>query len=99
MTGAAPSHVVVLGAGAWGTALAISAASHPASPDARVTLWARDAGRLAESSEVLNRVSRESSGAADDIEKLFKRQGSEYLVFNFNKLWDLKIHFLNYLIN
>lgn len=36
---ASPSHTVVLGAGAWGTALAISAARHGST---RVTLWARD---------------------------------------------------------
>jgi glycerol-3-phosphate dehydrogenase (NAD(P)+) len=36
---ASPSHTVVLGAGAWGTALAISAARHGAT---RVSLWARD---------------------------------------------------------
>ena len=47
MTGTSPSHVVVLGAGAWGTALAISAASHPASAGSRVTLWARDADQAA----------------------------------------------------
>ncbi len=33
-------NIVVLGAGAWGTALAVSAAGNP---DNRVTLWARDA--------------------------------------------------------
>jgi glycerol-3-phosphate dehydrogenase (NAD(P)+) len=34
--------IVVLGAGAWGTALAISAAGQPGNPH-RVSLWARDA--------------------------------------------------------
>jgi glycerol-3-phosphate dehydrogenase (NAD(P)+) len=37
--------VVFLGAGAWGTALAISAARHPAGH--RVELWARDAAQVA----------------------------------------------------
>lgn len=37
--------IVVIGAGAWGTALAISAAAHPACHT--VTLWARDAQQLA----------------------------------------------------
>jgi glycerol-3-phosphate dehydrogenase (NAD(P)+) len=37
--------IIVLGAGAWGTALAASAASQPASH--AVTLWARDAAQLA----------------------------------------------------
>ena len=37
--------IVVLGAGAWGTALAISAASQPGTPQ-RVTLWARDARQV-----------------------------------------------------
>jgi glycerol-3-phosphate dehydrogenase (NAD(P)+) len=37
--------IVVFGAGAWGTALAISAAGHPA--DHRVALWARDASQAA----------------------------------------------------
>jgi glycerol-3-phosphate dehydrogenase (NAD(P)+) len=35
-------NIVILGAGAWGTALAISSARSPAA-DHRVTLWARDA--------------------------------------------------------
>lgn len=39
MTHAAPPRTVVLGAGAWGTALAIAAARHA---DSRVSLWARD---------------------------------------------------------
>lgn len=39
MTHAAPPRTVVLGAGAWGTALAIAAARHG---DSRVSLWARD---------------------------------------------------------
>jgi glycerol-3-phosphate dehydrogenase (NAD(P)+) len=38
--------IVVLGAGAWGTALAISAASQPGHPH-RVSLWARDAQQAA----------------------------------------------------
>lgn len=38
--------IVVLGAGAWGTAVAISAAQHPAGH--RVTLWARDAQQVAD---------------------------------------------------
>ncbi len=38
--------IVVLGAGAWGTAMAISAAAHPAGH--AVTLWARDAPQVAE---------------------------------------------------
>ena len=33
--------IIVLGAGAWGTALAVSAAARH-----RVTLWARDAGQV-----------------------------------------------------
>ncbi|MDO9167364.1 MAG: NAD(P)H-dependent glycerol-3-phosphate dehydrogenase [Rhodoferax sp.] len=36
--------IVVLGAGAWGTALAVSAGSNPLAQHA-VTLWARDAGQ------------------------------------------------------
>ncbi|MBL0943068.1 MAG: NAD(P)-dependent glycerol-3-phosphate dehydrogenase [Hydrogenophaga sp.] len=44
MTLAPTPHTVVLGAGAWGTALAIGAARHGA---ARVTLWARDAAQAA----------------------------------------------------
>lgn len=38
--------IVVLGAGAWGTALAIAAARLPGEPH-RVTLWARDGGQVA----------------------------------------------------
>jgi glycerol-3-phosphate dehydrogenase (NAD(P)+) len=38
--------IVVLGAGAWGTALAIAAARLPGEPH-RVTLWARDAAQVA----------------------------------------------------
>jgi len=37
--------IVVIGAGAWGTALAMSAAAHPAGHG--VTLWARDAAQAA----------------------------------------------------
>ena len=37
--------IVVIGAGAWGTALAISAAAHPVGH--AVTLWARDAAQVA----------------------------------------------------
>ncbi|RYF24270.1 MAG: NAD(P)-dependent glycerol-3-phosphate dehydrogenase [Comamonadaceae bacterium] len=37
--------IVVIGAGAWGTAMAMSAASHPAGH--AVTLWARDAAQAA----------------------------------------------------
>lgn len=37
--------IVVIGAGAWGTAMAINAAAHPAGH--AVTLWARDAQQLA----------------------------------------------------
>jgi glycerol-3-phosphate dehydrogenase (NAD(P)+) len=45
--GSAPLNIAVLGAGAWGTALAISAAR--ASPNAhRVTLWARDPAQAAD---------------------------------------------------
>ncbi|WP_332742982.1 NAD(P)H-dependent glycerol-3-phosphate dehydrogenase [Hydrogenophaga sp.] len=40
-------NIVVLGAGAWGTALAISAAS-PGDAGRRVTLWARDAQQAAD---------------------------------------------------
>jgi glycerol-3-phosphate dehydrogenase (NAD(P)+) len=40
-------NIVVLGAGAWGTALAISAV-RPAQADRRVTLWARDAQQSTE---------------------------------------------------
>ena len=39
-------NIVVLGAGAWGTALAVSAAGNPLAQH-RVTLWARDAAQLA----------------------------------------------------
>lgn len=39
-------NIVVLGAGAWGTALAISATRHPGQPR-RVSLWARDAAQVA----------------------------------------------------
>ena len=39
-------NIVVLGAGAWGTALAIAAARLPGNPH-RVTLWARDAAQVA----------------------------------------------------
>ncbi|MDF1484799.1 NAD(P)-dependent glycerol-3-phosphate dehydrogenase [Ramlibacter sp. H39-3-26] len=39
--------IVVLGAGAWGTAVAASAAAHPGA-DRRVTLWARDARQAAQ---------------------------------------------------
>ena len=39
-------NIVVLGAGAWGTALAIAAARLPGEPH-RVTLWARDAALVA----------------------------------------------------
>ena len=38
--------IVVLGAGAWGTALAIAAARLPGEPH-RVTLWARDGAQVA----------------------------------------------------
>lgn len=38
--------IVVIGAGAWGTALALSAAAHPAGH--AVTLWARDAAQAAD---------------------------------------------------
>ena len=38
--------IVVIGAGAWGTAMAISAAAHPAGH--AVTLWARDAQQVAD---------------------------------------------------
>jgi glycerol-3-phosphate dehydrogenase (NAD(P)+) len=41
---ASPPPITVLGAGAWGTALAISAARH----NPRVMLWARDAGQVAD---------------------------------------------------
>jgi glycerol-3-phosphate dehydrogenase (NAD(P)+) len=41
-------HTVVLGAGAWGTALAIGAARHGA---VRVTLWARDAAQASQIAE------------------------------------------------
>ena len=39
--------IVILGAGAWGTALAISAASSQRAEPHAVTLWGRDAGLLA----------------------------------------------------
>ncbi|QBM27026.1 NAD(P)H-dependent glycerol-3-phosphate dehydrogenase [Hydrogenophaga pseudoflava] len=39
-------NIVVLGAGAWGTALAIAAARLPGTPH-QVTLWARDAAQVA----------------------------------------------------
>ncbi|MFC3684174.1 NAD(P)H-dependent glycerol-3-phosphate dehydrogenase [Hydrogenophaga luteola] len=39
-------NIVVLGAGAWGTALAIAAARLPGDPH-KVTLWARDAAQVA----------------------------------------------------
>ena len=38
--------IIVLGAGAWGTAVAMSAAQHPAGHT--VTLWARDAAQAAD---------------------------------------------------
>lgn len=38
-------NIVVLGAGAWGTAMAVSAAAHPCAH--AVTLWARDAQQVA----------------------------------------------------
>ena len=38
--------IIVLGAGAWGTAVAMSAAQHPAGH--AVTLWARDAAQAAQ---------------------------------------------------
>lgn len=38
-------NIIVLGAGAWGTALAVNASTH-AAPDHQVTLWARDAKQL-----------------------------------------------------
>ncbi|WOI45975.1 NAD(P)H-dependent glycerol-3-phosphate dehydrogenase [Acidovorax sp. BLS4] len=38
-------NIVVLGAGAWGTAMAVSAAAHPSAH--AVTLWARDAQQVA----------------------------------------------------
>ena len=44
---AAPLNIAVLGAGAWGTALAISAA-RAGGPPHRVTLWARDAAQAAD---------------------------------------------------
>jgi glycerol-3-phosphate dehydrogenase (NAD(P)+) len=47
--------IVVLGAGAWGTALAIAAARLPGEPH-RVTLWARDAAQV-----VAMRVARENT--------------------------------------
>jgi glycerol-3-phosphate dehydrogenase (NAD(P)+) len=40
--------IAVLGAGAWGTALANLAARSPAGEDAEVALWARDAAHVAE---------------------------------------------------
>jgi glycerol-3-phosphate dehydrogenase (NAD(P)+) len=43
----APLNIAVLGAGAWGTALAISAAG-PSGQAHRVTLWARDAAQAAD---------------------------------------------------
>ena len=43
----AAMNVIVLGAGAWGTALAISAARAP-QPGRTVTLWARDAALVAD---------------------------------------------------
>ncbi|MCY1164061.1 MAG: NAD(P)H-dependent glycerol-3-phosphate dehydrogenase [Pseudomonadota bacterium] len=39
-------NIIILGAGAWGTALAVSAASGRAAPGHQVTLWARDAAQL-----------------------------------------------------
>lgn len=39
-------NIIVLGAGAWGTALAVSAASSRVAPGHQVTLWARDAAQL-----------------------------------------------------
>lgn len=47
MPGAGPMDIVVLGAGAWGTALAISAARQ-AGAHRHVTLWARDAQQAAD---------------------------------------------------
>ena len=43
-------NIGILGAGAWGTALAISAASQPGSPH-QVTLWARDVAQAAAMSQ------------------------------------------------
>ncbi len=40
-------NILILGAGAWGTALAISAAANPRAPHA-VTLWARDVAQAAD---------------------------------------------------
>lgn len=39
-------NIIVLGAGAWGTALAVSAVSSRPAPGHQVTLWARDAAQL-----------------------------------------------------
>ncbi|MES2360590.1 MAG: NAD(P)H-dependent glycerol-3-phosphate dehydrogenase [Pseudomonadota bacterium] len=39
-------NIIVLGAGAWGTALAVSAASSQRAASHQVTLWARDAAQL-----------------------------------------------------
>ncbi len=38
-------HVAIIGAGAWGTALAVSAATQPQAPH-KVSLWARDAAQV-----------------------------------------------------
>jgi len=46
--------IVVIGAGAWGTAMAISAATHPAGH--AVTLWARDAVQVADMQAVRSNV-------------------------------------------
>ena len=43
--------ILVIGAGAWGTAMAMSAAAHPAQH--RVTLWARDAEQAAAMQQAL----------------------------------------------
>ena len=41
--------IIVLGAGAWGTALAMSASQNPLAPHS-VTLWARDPAQIGRAS-------------------------------------------------
>ena len=54
------TNITVLGAGAWGTALAISAARH--SP--KVLLWARDAAQVADMNGVGIELKKCAHGAA-----------------------------------
>lgn len=59
--------IVVIGAGAWGTALAISAARHPAGHV--VELWARDAGQVAD----MQRPTYPVAGGAGELRRVNHR--------------------------